>query len=238
MCDPLTIAGIALSGASVAANSIAQGKVARARDDALAAERVRQSGLDREADALNARSQDRYENFNDQQADRSTSLGDYFTEQSMPTDTANASASLPTSSSNVTVQEEGKQRAKVTAATDAQGRALGELRAFGDVLGGIGRQQARDAGQIAQLGGFKRGSSSITPFELKAANEKGAGMRFLGDVLGGAGSLGVSAGLGGGTLPGFGAGGISVSGGVSAAAPRPGRIPVPTARPVGLGKLY
>lgn len=158
---------------------------------------MRQSGLDREADALNARSQDRYENFDDQQADRSTSLGDYFTEQSMPTDTANASASLPTSSSNVTVQEEGKQRAKATAATDAQGRALGELRAFGDVLGGIGRQQARDAGQIAQVGGFKRGHAALIPFDLEAANQKGAGARFLGDIVGGAGSVALGAGLSG-----------------------------------------
>ena len=50
---------------------------------------------------------------------------------------------------------------------------------------------------IGQIGGFKRGSSSITPLELEAANEKGAGLKMFGDVLGLGGSLLTSKGLGG-----------------------------------------
>lgn len=44
MCDPITIAGIALTAGSTIANTIAANRVQRARDDALAAERIRQRG--------------------------------------------------------------------------------------------------------------------------------------------------------------------------------------------------
>lgn len=235
MCDPITIAGIALTGASTVANSIGQRKVDRARDDALAAERIRQSGLDKEADALNTQSQDRYENFDDQEAARSTQLGDYFQGQSDTPDAANAAAAMPTSTSNVTIQEEAKQRAKASAFTDEQGTRLGDLRAFGDVLGSIGRNQARDAMSIGQIGGFKRGSASILPNELDAANSAGAGARFLGDVLGGAGSIATSAGVSG-----FGGDTIANSLEIKMGAdPWRGLRSKPTSKgSVGLGRLY
>ncbi|AAL44650.1 hypothetical protein EN41_19925 [Agrobacterium tumefaciens] len=61
--------------------------------------------------------------------------------------------------------------------------ALGRLRAFGDVLGENSRLQARDASQIGQIGGFKRGSSNVMAYELDAANQKGNGLKLFGDAL-------------------------------------------------------
>lgn len=238
MCDPITIAGIALTGASAVANNVAQGKVERARNDALAAERIRQGGLDQEADAINAQSQQRFEGFEDKQDAKSTQLGDFFQSQGDTPDGANAAAAIPISTSNVTVQEEAKQRGKASAFTDAQGKNLGQLRAFGDVLGGISREQARDASAIGQIGGFKRGSSSVLPYELEAANSKGAKMKFLGDVLGGAGSLATSAGLGGATLGSTAATAPVTSAAWSGLRNVTSKVPTPTARPVGLGRLY
>lgn len=200
----MTIAGIALSGASVVSNSIAQGKVEKARNGAMQAERTRQQGYDQETSALNAASQDRYQGFEGKQAETATKLGDYFGGQAAPIDEVNASAQLPQSSSNITVQEEDKQRAKARDFTDAQAASLGELRSFGDLLGDTSRLQARDATQIGTIGGFKRGSSAVLPYELEAANSKGAGLKMLGDVLGGAGSLATSAGLTMGAKPALG----------------------------------
>lgn len=204
MCDPITIAGVALTAGSVAANSYAQSQVQKARDDALAAERIRQRGYDRETDALNAQSRKRYDNFGDQQGDRGAALGDYFQEQKAATGTANeqaaaemAASQLPTSSSNITVANEAKERGQATDYTNAQGQALGNLRAFGDLMGDIGRSQARDASLIGQINGFKQGSSAVLPYELEAANSKGSGAKLFGDLLGLGGSVGISAGLGG-----------------------------------------
>ncbi|WP_157384510.1 hypothetical protein [Nitratireductor soli] len=181
----------------------------KARDQALAAERIRQRGFDQEADALNLQSRERYDDFDDQQTERGDELGEYFTDQQIENANENAVAAqemvVPQSSSNITVREEQKQRGKANAFSDQQGEALGDLRAFGDLLGGIGREQARDAGQIGQIGGFKRGSSSIVPLELEAANSAGAGLNMLGDVLGLGGSFALNKGLSGGSLFGGGA---------------------------------
>lgn len=145
-----------------------------ARDDALAAERIRQQGYDRETDALNAQSQDRYQGFEGQQDQKATELGDYFQSQAdsvaATPDTVGAGALLPASNSAITVANEAGARGKARAYTDQQGAALGNLRSFGDLLGGIGREQARDAISIGQIGGFKKGSSSVLHYELEAAN--------------------------------------------------------------------
>lgn len=199
ICDPLTIAGIALTAGSTVANTVAQGQVQRARNDALAAERIRQQGYDRETDALNVQSQDRYQNFDGQQAERGKDLGDYFAGQNIEQADGNAAAaqeqSVAPTSSNITMREEQKQRGNAKAFTDEQGKRLGDLRAFGDVLGGIGRLQARDASQIGQIGGFKRGSSAVLPYELEAANSAGGGAKVFGDLLGVAGSFATAKGL-------------------------------------------
>jgi hypothetical protein len=176
--------------------------VQKARDNAMAAERTRQNGLDQEAQALNVQSQDRYQDFGDQQDDKASELGQYFTQQQIEQGDANQSAVaeqvLPQSGSNVVVAEEAKKRGEARAYADQQGNALGELRSFGDLLGGIGREQARDASQIGQIGGFKRGSSNVLPFELEAANSAGNGAKMFGDILGLGGSLALGKGLSGG----------------------------------------
>lgn len=227
MCSPLAIAGVALSAGSAVANSVAASQAAKARSSAMEAERVRQRQFDQETDALNLTSQNRYQNFEGQQEETGQKLTDYFQAQALPTDEVNAAAELPRSASAITVNEENQQRADARNFTDNQGEKLGQLRAFGDLLGGIGRDQARDAMSIGQIGGFKRGSSSILPYEMEAANQKGAGAAMFGDILGGLGSIATSSGISGGSL--FGLGGPSTAA---------TRIPIPTAAPRTLGTLY
>lgn len=165
----------------------------------MAAERTRQNGLDQEAQALNAQSQDRYQDFGGQQEEKASELGKYFSDQKIESANDNQAATqelnVPQSGSNVVIQEEQKQRDKADAYGNQQGAALGNLRSFGDLLGGIGRAQSRDAGEIGQIGGFKRGSSNVLPFELEGANSAGAGAQMFGDILGLAGSVAMAKGL-------------------------------------------
>lgn len=193
MCDPLTIAGIALTAGSTAINTIASGKVNSARNDAMAAERIRQHTLDQEAAGVNTKSQDRYQDFQGKQDKASTDLGKYFTSQDVAEPTAESA--LPTSASNIVVQEEAKQRGKAQDFTDKTGNALGNLRAFGDVLGDTSRGQARDAGYIGQINGFKQGSSGVLPYELDSASHAGDGLKLFGDILGGVGGITTKAGI-------------------------------------------
>lgn len=180
----------------------------KARDDALAAERIRQRGYDRETSALNAQSRDRYNDFGGQQDQRSQELGDYFADQKIEQGSANSQAAadmansmLPQSSSNITVAEEAKKRGEATSYAEQQGQALGNLRSFGDLMGEIGRAQARDNSLIGQINGFKQGSSNVLPTELDAASHAGDSWKTLGDYLGLAGQLGVSAGVSGALTP-------------------------------------
>lgn len=205
MCDPLTIAGVVLTGASAAANSAAQSSVQKARDDAMSAERIRQKGYDQQADATNAHAQGQYEDFQPKQDERATKLGDYFKSQNAQPVTDAGPVAMPASSSNVTNIATEKASTDAKAFTDKQGASLGQLRSFGDLLGEYGRGTARDAITVGQIGGFKKGSSAVLPYELEAANGKGAGMKTFGDILGGLGKIGVSAGLSGATPFGIGA---------------------------------
>lgn len=207
MCSPMAIAGVAMTIGSTVANTMAQSKIRKARDQALAAERVRQRGFDQEADALNVQSQGRYEDFGGNQEDRAGELTKMFTEQKIEGAGANEAAAaeqqsaLPQSSSNLTVREEGKQRGLADAFTDKQGAALGNLRAFGDLLGETGLGQARDASQIGQIGGFKRGSANVLPLELDQAQNAGNGLKTFADILGLAGQGATGFGLQGKFVP-------------------------------------
>lgn len=196
MCEPLSIAAMALTAASVVSNQIGASKVAKARDETLAAERQRQTALDAEAAALNAQSQDRYQGFGQQQDERAKQLGDYFAQPAAQPN-APIGQSIP-QVSGLAAAEEGKQRGRAASYTGQQGEALGSLRAFGDLVGGIGREQSRDAGLIGQVGGFKRGSAGVLPLELDAANQKGNKAKLIGDILGLAGSVTGAAALQGG----------------------------------------
>jgi len=222
----MTIIGAALTVGSTVAQYSAQQKVERARNDALSAERIRQKALDREAEALNLGSRERYEDFQGQQEAKAVDLGEYFAGQR--TEEPEAAEALPTASSNIVVREEQKQRDKARDFTDQTGLALGNLRAFGDLLGGIGRETAQDASLIGQIGGFKRGHAGVLPLELDEASRAGNGLRLFGDILGGMGGLAVSAGLNGSPL------GSAASAGVSL----PAVGPIPTPRPLRLGSLY
>jgi hypothetical protein len=155
MCDPLTIAGGAMAVGSAAANSAAAGRVSRARAAVLAAERARQAAYDQEAQAINTRSQDRYTTFGDQQTQRSQSLGDYFS-NARETDSTGV---VPQSNSAITVREDADRSAEASEATAKQAASLGNLRAFGDVLGGAGRLAVGAGLSGGSLGGLFGGAT-------------------------------------------------------------------------------
>lgn len=216
MCDPVTIAGIALTGLSAGLGSMAQAKVAGARDDAMAAERIRQQAFDREAGARNDQARIRYDNVGDQQQARAKTLTEMFQQ---PTATPPAVvADIPQSQSNITVQNEAAQQGKAKAFSDRTGAALGQLRAFGDLFGDINRLQGRDAAAIGQIGGFKKGSSGVLGLELEGANGAGSGLQTASMLTGALGKMGVNAGLSGAQLPGSALFGSTASNGSIAAA--------------------
>lgn len=203
MCNPVILAGIGLSIGSAVANSVAISKANKARDDVLAAERIRQRQYDAEAGGVNQHSLGLYKDVGAQQAAKSSQLAAYFGANSDPGAANTAAASvMPTSTSNVTTSEAAKQSSLANAFVGQQAGALADLRSFGEMLGDNSRSQARDASLIGQIGGFKKGSSAVVPYELDHASHAGDGWKTAGDILGGLGSLtsmyGLTSGVSGG----------------------------------------
>lgn len=198
MCTPILIAAAALSVGSVVANSVATSQQASARNDVLAAERIRQHGFDQQTAVLNNQSRDRYVDFVPQQQATAAHLGDVLGARVASDPNATTGTALPSSTSSVVNQEVGKQEGNAQSFVDQQGMARANMRSFGDLLGEISGKQARDAASVGQIGGFKTSSAGLTPLELDNASHAGDGMMTLGDILAGLGSVGVSAGVGSG----------------------------------------
>jgi hypothetical protein len=202
------IFGAAATAASTGLNYMASQKQQNARDAALDAERRRQRDFDREAAVLNAASRDSYNDFDGQQDEKAVSLGQYFANAPQAAAPAVGDANvaagtvMPSASNDVVTQEIAKQSAKAGAFTGQQANARGALRSFGDTMGGLSRDQARNAGLVGQIGGFKQGSQGVLPYELEAAAQSGGGMQLLADLLGGAGSVGMNYGITNGVLDG------------------------------------
>lgn len=174
---------------------MAASRAAKARDQALGAERIRQRGFDQEADALNSRSQENFEGFEGKREAKSEALGDYFTTEVPTGPNATAASVMPSATNDIVTREMNKKSGEAKRFTDQQAGALAEMRSFGDLLGENSRAMARDGSEISQIGGFKRGSSNILPLEMEAAAQKGQGLRTFGDILGGVGGIALNAGL-------------------------------------------
>lgn len=194
MCDPLTIAGAALQAGSMFANNAAANEAARARSAALSAERARQRVLDEEARGVNEQARGRYEDVPKQQEERTAELAELFAGESNRGADLIA-ATLPRTNSNITMSNDERERGRATDFANQQGESLARLRSFSDLFGSIDRGVARDGSEVGMIGGFKRGSQGVLPFELEAASMRGQGMRTLGDALGLFGGLGMQAGL-------------------------------------------
>ena len=184
MCDPLIIAGLALEAGSVVANSVASNSDAQARNQVLSAEIKRNQQLDQQAAAINAHTNQSYENFVPQQDAKAQQLGDYFNSNTAAKPNVATSGVMPTSGSDIVNQDEAAQLGKANDFSNQQGTALGELRSFGDLLGDKTRTQARDATAVGQIGNNETGfASNVVPYQLNAASHSGDTARTLGDVL-------------------------------------------------------
>lgn len=192
MCTTALLIGAALSAGSMVANSVAQNNIQSERDAVLRAENERQSRLDRQARELTDKDRETFDKFDEKQNEKAADLGAYYADAS---DTVNEAPALPSAKGDIIVQSQKKQDARAKGFNDQQSGALGNLRAFGDVLGEANRQQGRHASEVAQIGRFKQGSAGVVPLELEAANRSGGTAALLGDILGLGGSVAIGQGL-------------------------------------------
>lgn len=201
--DPLTILALsaALTAGGTAASAYGANQAQSARSAATRAEAERQRALREEAMRFSDQSRQRYENANDQRQERQEDLSRLYQQTSQDAmQQPDSGPIMPASASNITVQEQNTRQAADREFTSQQRDAQADLRSFGDILGSAGRGVRRDTGNSQMLAGFMRGSASVLPYELEAANQRGANARMLGDILSGLGRVGMMAGIGAGAL--------------------------------------
>lgn len=211
MALPALFLPLLFSGLSMGANMMG----ARKQDEALAAattaETSRQKRFDEQAYALNDKATDRYDNVAEQQSDRTENLAQLYKDAASSEPVTQAVAA-PQSSSNLVVASDARAKAKADARAENNAENLATLRSFGDLFGDLGRDQQRDASELNILGSFKRGSQSVLPMELQAAQSKGSGWRLAGDLFGAAGAIATPMALTAGGLPGWFGGGAPLAG--------------------------
>ena len=199
MCDPVSLAITSL--AATAAGTAAQAAGARRSQKAMAAaanaERLRQQGYQREADALFA------ESLSKQGAD-AQKQGISAAEAARLAASTDAQStapvvSVPTQGETPTiVADETSARVgagNIQAALDARNRAA--LAAFGDVQLGNALLNTRYGQQQGQIGCNMQGSSSVLGLEMEAAKNRGNNLMGIGSLLNAGGQIaGMGAGMG------------------------------------------
>jgi hypothetical protein len=201
--DPLTLA--LLGGGSTIVGSLLGGsandKVNSARNAVIQAERQRQAGFDAETGKLNDQSLGRYVNFDTQLDAKRAALAEMFKTPVTTPNTQYTAAPLPPVSSDLVAREVANKGDIAKAYVDHQADTMANLKSFGDLFGGIGRGQARDAQLVGQIGGFKKGSAAVEQLELDNANRAGNDMKMWADIASGLGKVGLTAGLSGAFAP-------------------------------------
>lgn len=178
----IPLLSLLLMGLSTGANYIGNQRSQNAIAGTINSERARQKKLDEEAFAVNDRSRDQYQGAEGNIADRSGELADMYMDATETAPTTPIGA-LPQSDSNLVVSGDIAQGEKTRLGTMDDARRRADFQSFGSYFGDMNRTQARGAGEIGMLGGFKRGSSSVLPSELDVAAMKGKNWMMLGDLL-------------------------------------------------------
>lgn len=201
--DPITLAllGGSATLASTFMNSSAQNAVDAARSKVINDERARQQGFDTQAGQLNDQSLGRYSNFGDQMTAKTDQLAQLFKTPVITPNTQYTQAPLPPAQSDLVNREIATKDGIANNYVSHQADTLAALRSFGDLFGGIQRGQAKDAQLVGQIGGFKKGSQGVEQIELDNANRAGNTDKAWGDILGGLGKVGLTAGLSGAFAP-------------------------------------
>ena len=189
MCEPTLILTAALSLASTAASQAAASKQAKARNSARSAEAERQRIFEQQQ---SAQFDDTSQPFNRKDQEAGIDEAAAAREESL---VGNLRALDP---SSIPIKGSAPKVVGDNLAKELN-RSLGEGKDFAGRLARLGatgenQQQnrfglLRGAQEQNRLGSFSQGSSSILPLEFDAANQKGAGLRTLGSVLGSLGTV-------------------------------------------------
>lgn len=202
MCGPFAAAALAASAAmsigSTLASRSADNAVQSAQSGAIAREAQRQKLLQAQAAGTFQKSLDRSQKPNQDQLQNEAltqRAQAYSNSTSAPPSYQPGTEGAP----DVVKGEADRAIARADASTAQQAGAKAQLDSFGDVDQGNAISAGRNMDILKMLGNFSQGSQAVLPYELQAAQQRGAGKRTLADMLRAGSSIAGAAagGLGG-----------------------------------------
>ncbi len=190
MCDPLSIAGVALTLGSTFLSSRAASKVERSRNTAINTETNRQEELQKRAQATLLQNTKKFTPENVNQGIQAAE--DARTERLQGNVTGGdtlADVNFGPSTPNI-VREDAARRVNEGLASGKEfAGELAGLGAFGEQQFGTRLDLSRLAESMGAIGTESRNSSAILPLELNKANRAGDNLTGFADVAGGLGSV-------------------------------------------------
>lgn len=192
MCNPIAI-GLAMQGAGILANKAGNDRVVRSRNSMAEAEAQRQRGYQA---GIDSRFSEVLNTFRPD-AQAQTNAGEVAKLDAAYQGALPQVSALPLTGSadQSTKASFGRKLSDMLIKGKDEAKRLAKLKAhdatqFSNLLG-----LTRSGQDIGQQVGFSQASSGILPYELQAANQKGANQRTIGELLGGAGNIAVMKGF-------------------------------------------
>lgn len=199
MCEPMTIAALAMTAVGTAMQYQGQRKAQKAMEAAAAAESGRQRKLRDEAQGLFQESLGQQEagtqikRIADAKAEREAATAGNM--QSAPVVNVPTQGATPSIVADETAARVGE--GNIRARDEAIAKAA--LASFGDVQLGNALLNARYGAQQGQLSNFMQGSYGVLPTELSAASKAGDKLKLFGDMLVAGGQIAGMYGMGAGS---------------------------------------
>lgn len=197
MCEPMTIAGLGLTGASMVAKMAADSQVQGARSGVGASEARRQEGFEAQSQNLFKDSLANVQR-DKQEADR-TAAEDKRTSESVATleaapNPTNPSDVAEATDSSVVKGSNARQLIKALNLGKLRAGLAAKVNAYGDANMNTGITLGRNGMKQGQVGTAAQRSAALLPGEYDTANRAGDGLFALGDALGVAGKVAGTAG--------------------------------------------
>lgn len=209
MAIPLLAAAALLAG-GMGMSYMGQKKAEKSREATFLAERMRQIAMERQQGTEFADSLKEVEQFADPRQRDMAKLARFKifggAMDDVPMGAMPGSTSAPTIVGEHGAKEGESEMARVSGIADA----LARLGGTGDALSAANLAIGRNAQEIDQLTGFRRGSMDVLDSEMRAASEKGKTLRTLGGLATTIGQMALAGGLSGGAAAGGASGGTPI----------------------------
>ena len=190
MCDPLAIAGVALTLGSTFLSSRAANKVERSRNAAINTETNRQEELQKRAQATLLQNTKKFTPENVNQGIQAAQ--DARTERLQGNVTGGdtlADVNFSPSAPKIVMEDAARRVNEGLASGKEFAGQLAGLGAFGEQQFGTRLDLSRLAESMGQFGTESRNSAAILPLELNKANRAGDSLSGIADITGSLGSL-------------------------------------------------